>query len=712
MSKIYIREVDETTVGNVVIDSTDIAYIPGFSTLTNVDEPKYGIPHVPVLCKTISEFETYFGSTTPTFSTNQPYPDGFDKDAIPTDIGGTPQYMFKKDDPDPSYIYAKELLAAGLPVLYERVNEVGEDISVNKMYEVLSTLFDKTSETNILSKVSIAAAYDSAASYNVGDYCNYNGVNYKCITAISDGEEWTPAHWQEDNTFDGFNIEVTSVYKFYNVFYDTGKYKFDYAKNSSATAVYSNSLKQKMAPLYSNTSSYEVGDHCTFNGNVFTCINAITEGEEFNVSNWTLSSNLTPEFIPTAFVTIDFDTWFSIHPLDNVSYTFTFDGNKWTDNQSNTYDTLINLGIKTAGNIASGDIITINNSYVLSWLCDGHSYNLTECGITVTPTLGTTLQEGDSFTIYLENQDALLLDRGMYSFKYLTTGGYPVFEYDSNSIAKLMAGLCYQRGDAVALIDHTDNPARTLTGSKSVYYKAKQTPYLLPTVYQSFAAMFTPSVEMTLINTYRGWSWTESARVKLPSTCVFPASFAYLSCLASSIKTYANWVAVAGATRGKVIGLVEPRTIKAITNAIADNYTSDIELAINPITNIKPYGQCIWGNRTLVDNSIKQGTTATSFLNIRNMVSDIKKQLFVACQSLLFEQNTDVLWVNFLSLITPVLDKMVSGFGISNYKIIKLPNSNKTKINVKIRIYPIYSVESFSITVYLNDEGVYIDGEE
>ena len=68
----------------------------------------------------------------------------------------------------------------------------------------------------------------------------------------------------------------------------------------------------------------------------------------------------------------------------------------------------------------------------------------------------------------------------------------------------------------------------------------------------------------------------------------------------------------------------------------------------------------------------------------------------------MFEQNTDILWINFLALVTPLLDQMVSGYGITNYKIIKLPPSDRTKINVKIRIYPIYAVESFDITLYIN----------
>ena len=720
MSKITIREVDETTVGQQLIASTDVAYIPGFSVMTPTDDQVIGEPHVPVLCRTIKEFESYFGAAVPTFSQDQFYPEGFASVAVPTDIGGTPKNMFNKDDPDPSYIYAKELLTLGLPIIYERVNEIGQSISVDAMYTALEKIFEKSCDTTLVQLIAWAPTYSASATYEVNDYCRYGDKNYKCKTAISTAEEWNPAHWEVATDYSNYEVTVNSD-TFYNKLYAVGKYKFIYDSYSSHTVVYSgvkpsagtaSGLVSRMAPEYDPEASYGVGDHCMYEGNVFENIKATSTpaAGPFDSSYWSLT-----EWVPTSFVTVNWDIWennttATVSP--GTSYVFTYDedlaNGPWKYN--NQAVSLASYGIKVSGVFNDGDTITITNIANIGWGKDGeYISDISDYGISVSNT--GSLQLEDNFTIYLETLDPVLLDRGLYSFKYLTSGGYPTFEYAGGTISKLMANLCATRGDAVALIDHTDNPARPLTGTTSVYYMARQPQYMLPSSQQTFAAMFTPAVQMSLNSNYRGWSWKESAVVRLPSTMVMPPSFAYLTCLANAIKIFPSWNAIAGATRGKVIGLVAPRTVKTLTNAIADSYTPDNETAINPITNVKPYGQCIWGNRTLVDNSIKQGTTAVSFLNIRNMVSDIKKQLFVACQSLLFEQNTDVLWVNFLSLVTPTLDKMVSGFGIHNYKIIKLPNSDKTQINVRIRIYPIYAVESFDITIYLNDKGVYLDSE-
>lgn len=709
MSKITIREVDETTVGGVVINSTDIVYIPGFSVLDQVDDAEIGLPHVPVLCRTIAEFEKYFGVLTPTFNADQPYPTEFDNIAIPTDIHGSPKVMFHKDEPDPSYIEAKELIASGLQVLYERVNEIGELPSVSKMYTTLSSVFDKSYSGMLTTLISYAPPYDSTSAYTAGtSFCSYEGQNYRCTTTIdAGGEAWNPEHWTLVNDYTSYSIAVTSPYTLYETFYNSGTYKFEYSKYSRRSIDFTAaSSATKVAMVYDASKIYTAGDHCTYANNVFACLKTTTG--DFDSSCWTLAN----DWGPNAFVTFYESTWDSFHPLDGETYVFTYDSstNKWLDSSEAAVDLLV-YGIKATGTFANGDEITVVNAFESGWVYKNELYDLSSCGLTISMEQGRTLQYGDNFSVYLDTSDPLLLDRGLYSFKYLTSGGYPIFEYANNSIEKQMVNLCYTRGDAVALIDHTDNPNRSLTGLSSVDYAVKSTINILPSAVQSFAAMFTPSVEMTLINSYIGESFTDSTNVRLKSTAVLPASFAYLSCLSNSLKIAPSWNAVAGATRGKVYGLVAPRTTKALTNAIADSFTPDNEVAINPITNIRPYGQCIWGNRTLVDNSIKQGTTAVSFLNIRNLVSDVKKQLFVACQSLLFEQNTDVLWVNFLSLVTPVLDKMVSGFGIHNYKIIKLPDSDKTQINVRIRLYPVYAVESFDITIYLNDQGVYLDGE-
>lgn len=300
-----------------------------------------------------------------------------------------------------------------------------------------------------------------------------------------------------------------------------------------------------------------------------------------------------------------------------------------------------------------------------------------------------------------------------YQVKYITSGGYPVFEYDyagdSNAIARQMVAVAELRGDAVALIDHTNKPERALTGSNSVYNAVNGVLKLSTTDdLDTYAAMTTPWGNYTLTGTYAYKLGIEAtSKTNSVTTQDFGGSFAYLTCLAKSLKSNPNWYAIAGATRGLVPNLNNLRVNKMLTNAIANNYQEDGKVCINAITNIKPYGYCIWGNRTMRDqSSATRKGYAIGFLNLRNLVCDVKKQAHLAAQSLMFEQNTDILWINFKSLMTPLLDKMVSGSGLSGYKIVKVSSDSKTKLKALIKIYPVYAVEQFEIAIQITDEEV------
>lgn len=47
----------------------------------------------------------------------------------------------------------------------------------------------------VLPSAAVAAPYNPSGTYNVGDYCIYNGTLQKCNTPIPSGETWNPAHW-------------------------------------------------------------------------------------------------------------------------------------------------------------------------------------------------------------------------------------------------------------------------------------------------------------------------------------------------------------------------------------------------------------------------------------------------------------------------------------------------------------------------------------
>lgn len=56
-----------------------------------------------------------------------------------------------------------------------------------------------------------AGAYDSTATYAVGDYVVYNHSLYVCNTAIPTAEEWTAAHWTQidlGSALEGLKAEI------------------------------------------------------------------------------------------------------------------------------------------------------------------------------------------------------------------------------------------------------------------------------------------------------------------------------------------------------------------------------------------------------------------------------------------------------------------------------------------------------------------------
>lgn len=297
-----------------------------------------------------------------------------------------------------------------------------------------------------------------------------------------------------------------------------------------------------------------------------------------------------------------------------------------------------------------------------------------------------------------------LKDRGEYQIKFLTIGAYPSFEFGENGVYNIFNNLIQtaaERGDCIALVDHTfTRNARSLStasGSGSVYTELSDYVKTPITIVRkggdsedgyTYGAMFTPYATYTLTTQNN-------------SQYILPASFGYLIALAASTQSNPNWYAIAGVSRGIPSGLIG--LTQNVTNAIADLYQPRDGVSINCITNIKPYGYTIWGNRTLKDNSVDGDLKALSFLNIRMLTSDLKKTLYQACKRYTFENNTDIMWLNFKSQIEPTLAKMLSGNGIASYQIIKLATTKKATIEAVIRLVPIEPVEDWYITIELTD---------
>lgn len=307
-------------------------------------------------------------------------------------------------------------------------------------------------------------------------------------------------------------------------------------------------------------------------------------------------------------------------------------------------------------------------------------------------------------TIFADNN--MFSELGNFDFKFITSGGYTTF--NKSDIDKSMLKTAAMRGDCLALIDYSGSYSdieETLNptgGDTTARYKGLTVTKIIDgeTVNvrcDSYGALIAGNGKYT----FNG--------VVLDN---IPSSFAYLSCLGNSIRTNPDHLAIAGVTRGKVLYNFEPNQDDIITNKEAEDYQPKNGVRVNPITNIRPYGYCIWGNATLRDNGYDEvggeitgddGLVASSYLNIRNMVSTVQKAAYSASKACMFEQNTDTLWVKFQNLLMPTLDNIKSNNGISNYKIIKKQIPQSYKMSAIIKLYPIYAVDEIDIEIQLRD---------
>mgnify|MGYP002520951177 CR=1 FL=1 len=673
MPKIEIVEQDLTSPGTFS-ENTDVAYIPGFvdvkNNFNNADY-KNALPlNVPTLFTSVASFESRCGQQPAKFATTQYYKDiggmnkGFDEVAVP--YNGV---MFAEGDADPAYVMAKELLSMGLNVLYERVNPDVDDPD----YIVV-----KASETAPENWDSIRATCDKQTR----QYTDVLSAKMPELTEIVNGTEYN-----SDTTYMIRTVSSDDIVTYTKVLFD-GEDKDESGRPYSDDLIGKDPDKRFRSVEDANHTYYKEADVYYLNSEApveYTKDTYYFYNSE--LGTYTLDSS---ETAPTG--------W----PVGH--YTFT----KVELSQSQVEArTIYNIPDTWVEKWSTNGIVS-----ELQWVAnDGADFVADTAYRYMSGSINIVTMYNFLNEAFDAGSDTGLMDKGNYSFKYMTTGGYPVYEYNQGALVQKMLNVAANRGDCVAIIDHTDNINRdnNIDHSDSLYATVKA-----DSSWKSngeFATMFTPWATYNRLTTDK--NYLTSQIVTASNQIRMPASFAYLLALADSIKTNANWLAIAGSARGAVLHLADGGMTTIIPNGAADRMQPRDNIAINPITNINPYGNIIWGNRTLKDNAEKSGLTATSFLNIRNLVSDVKKQCYRTARQLTFEQNNDILWINFKALMSPLLDRMLSGYGISGYKmVIDTENEHyneKATLCVKIILFPVYAVEDFYITIVLKDEDISVE---
>jgi hypothetical protein len=271
------------------------------------------------------------------------------------------------------------------------------------------------------------------------------------------------------------------------------------------------------------------------------------------------------------------------------------------------------------------------------------------------------------------------------------------YEADSNSTG---------RGDCVALLELDENSYNNYTTSENAVTQIITAANKLSTAigtYGTYCTVTVPSV-----------TYNMSDDTRFDNNKTFPGAFHYLACFMNSLRSgFKEWYAAAGYSRGVSNYAIASTTVKLGEIAInaleprnSDSET-DIKISCNVIANFRG-SYYLWGNRTahlLGKQADGADLVAKHFLNIRQLCTTVKKQLYIACRRFTFDPNSDALWVNFVNAIKPTLEEMKADQGIRDYKVLKVyeENPKKATLKAKIRIIPIEAVEDFDIEVRLED---------
>lgn len=301
----------------------------------------------------------------------------------------------------------------------------------------------------------------------------------------------------------------------------------------------------------------------------------------------------------------------------------------------------------------------------------------------------TVLAQGVTVAL-TDAQWEALADKNLYDIRFLTNGAMK-----ADAVVQKMIDCAAARGDCTALVDFDES-------DKTFNYDVAEIKKIIKTVANGeFAAAFTPAF------------YTTNADFTDNNEVLIPAAFGYLFAYARAIKNNPEWFAVAGFDRGVIpeLSRVKHKFSSAEVNLLqcrADDATDNVGKAINAIAYIRPAGFVIYGNRTLKEGTAVKGLTATSFLNVRNMVSVVSKVAFEAGNMFTFDQNTETLWINYKSYVEPTLAKITHSDGAYGYSINKIKTNKKATLKAEIIIQPVEAVEDIELTIVMTNSATVV----
>jgi len=239
-----------------------------------------------------------------------------------------------------------------------------------------------------------------------------------------------------------------------------------------------------------------------------------------------------------------------------------------------------------------------------------------------------------------------------------------------------------ERGDSLYVMTLPDKPFGANDGKNEMYHPSMISDYLYDTGLDSnYTCVYYPWVKFD--------DTEHSQYIYLPPTKDVVRN------IAISDNTSSAWLSPAGKNRGDV-ECIEPR----LKTTLEDE---DIlyEGRINPIKTFAYEGSYIWGQKNLQieDNILNR-------ISIRRLLNHIKRNLAVACRSIIFELNDANTKSSLSEAIIGVMGDVQANRGITDYRYEIDENANGDEIPCKIWLRPIATLEYIPIDLILTQNGI------
>lgn len=217
----------------------------------------------------------------------------------------------------------------------------------------------------------------------------------------------------------------------------------------------------------------------------------------------------------------------------------------------------------------------------------------------------------------------------------------------------------------------------------------------------------------TIVSAIEGYNKSASLAVYAPDVyytnlkdaegkdVAIPAAVAVLHAYAKN--DIANkWGAPAGVARG-TLNLAKKQVTSLTKDELDDLY--DGAVPVNIINNISGQGLVVWGQKTT--------DTETPFMdriNVSRLCKYVKRKTYEISYKYLFEPITEALFVKWETAVRELLDQLVTGNAISEYKIRMDSTLNtaetiaQNKLIGQVRIKPLEVAEFIDIDLIITDE--------